>query len=93
MLYFTPGPTRKAHTTTPHTPHTPTHPPHTPTHTIPLSTVTVFGYEVGAWHLVAIVTFPVSFLKQVVSVVQLIVASQNIGVLDANSRANKEHKQ
>ncbi|XP_064391599.1 CDP-diacylglycerol--inositol 3-phosphatidyltransferase-like [Halichondria panicea] len=59
----------------------------------PGPTLTVFGYEVGAWYLVAIVTFPVSFLKQVVSVVQLIVASQNIGVLDANSRANKEHKQ
>ncbi len=50
------------------------------------SAVTLLGYEVGAWHVVAVVTFPISFLKQVVSVVQLIVASRNIGVLDVNKR-------
>ena len=52
----------------------------------------VFGYEIGLWHVVAVVTFPVSFLKQVVSLVQLVVASQNIGVLDS-SRREKNRKQ
>ena len=56
------------------------------------STVSVFGYEIGLWHVVAVMTFPVSFLKQVVSLVQLVVASQNIGVFDANER-KKNRKQ
>ena len=56
------------------------------------STVSVVGYEIGLWHVVAVVTFPVSFLKQVVSLVQLVVASQNIGVFDSNERM-KSRKQ
>ena len=52
--------------------------------------VTILGYEVGAWHIIATVTFPVSFLKQVVSVIQLVVASGNIGVLDTNKRAKNQ---
>ena len=51
--------------------------------------VTVFGSEVGVWTVVAVVSFPISFLKQCVSVVQLVVACQNIGALDSIQRARK----
>ena len=51
--------------------------------------VSVFGSEVGVWTLLAILSFPISFLKQCVSVVQLIVACQNIGGLDAVERVRR----
>lgn len=46
----------------------------------------VLGYQIGVWHLVAVATFPLSFLKQVVSLVQLLVACGNIGALDQSRR-------
>ena len=52
-------------------------------------TVPVLGYEVGVWTLMAVLTFPISFLKQCVSVVQLVVACQNIAVLDSSIRARR----
>lgn len=51
--------------------------------------VSVFGYDIGMWTLMALLSFPFSFLKQCVSVVQLIVACQNIGGLDAVQRARR----
>ena len=54
-----------------------------------LCAVTVFGSEVGVWAVMAVVSFPISFLKQCVSVVQLVVACQNIGALDSIQRARK----
>ena len=50
----------------------------------------ISDFEIGLWHVVAMVTFPGSFTKQVVSVVQLIVASQNMGVFDSNERKKKK---
>ena len=49
----------------------------------------MFDFEIGLWHVVAVVTFPGSFLKQVVSLVQLIVASKNIGVFDSSERKKR----
>ena len=43
-----------------------------------LCSYTVFGSEVSVWTVVAVVSFPISFLKQCVSVVQ-VVACLNIG--------------
>lgn len=48
-----------------------------------------FGYEVGCWVLLAIICFPISFLKQVVSVVQMVVAFKNIAALDVVERAKQ----
>ena len=55
--------------------------------------VNVFGREVGVWQVLAVVTFPISMLKQVVSVIQLIVACKNLGALDvvARSRVSAGH--
>ena len=55
--------------------------------------VNMFGREVGMWQVLAVVTFPISMLKQVVSVIQLIVACKNLGALDvvARSRALAGH--
>lgn len=58
---------------------------HTHTHAVPLP----FGYEVGCWVLLAIICFPISFLKQVVSVVQMVVAFKNIAALDVVERAKQ----
>ena len=41
----------------------------------------------GVWQILAVVTFPISMLKQVVSVIQLIVACKNIGALDVVARS------
>ena len=45
------------------------------------------------WQVLALVTFPISMLKQVVSVIQLIVACKNLGALDvvARSRVSTGH--
>ena len=51
--------------------------------------VSLFGAEVGVWTLLAWLCFPISFLKQCVSVIQLIVACQNIGGLDIVQRGRK----
>ena len=58
-----------------------------------ISVVNAFGRMVGVWQVLAVVTFPISMLKQVVSVIQLIVACKNIGALDvvARSRASAGH--
>jgi CDP-diacylglycerol--inositol 3-phosphatidyltransferase len=56
----------------------------TPGFSIPL-----FGAEVGIWTLLALVCSPISFLKQCVSIVQLVVACQNLGGMDAAKRARK----
>ena len=37
--------------------------------------------------MLAVVTFPISMLKQVVSVIQLIAACRNLGALDVVARA------
>ena len=55
-----------------------------------LFAVHIFGHVIGFWHALAIVTFPISFMKQVVSVIQLVEASQNIGALDVISRERKK---
>lgn len=47
----------------------------------------VFGLMFGVWQVLAVVTFPISILKQLVSVIQLIVACKNIGALDVVARA------
>lgn len=52
--------------------------------------VSVFGYEVGLWYFLAVVTFPVSLLKQAVSLIQLVVACQNIGALDVATRRKQK---
>ena len=54
-----------------------------------LSPVSIVGYKVAVWTLVAITTFPLSFLKQCVSVLQLVVACQNIAALDVMQRARR----
>lgn len=53
--------------------------------TIPV--VSVFGLTIGLWQMLAVVTFPISMLKQVVSVIQLIDACKDIGALDVVSRS------
>ena len=45
--------------------------------------VHVLGHSIGLWYILAGVTLPISFLKQVVSAVQLVVACKNLGGLDA----------
>lgn len=57
-----------------------------------LPSVTVLGYEVGVWYIIAGVSLPISFLKQVVSVVQLVVACKNLGSLDAVARARQKEQ-
>ncbi len=44
----------------------------------------------GLWYVLAFVTAPISFLKQAVSVVQLVVACKNLGSLDAVARARQK---
>ena len=51
--------------------------------------VPFFGAEVGIWTLLAVICFPISFLKQCVSVVQLVVACQNLGGMDAAERVRR----
>ena len=51
--------------------------------------VNLFGFEVGMWCILAMVTAPISFLKQVVSVVQLVVACRDLGALDVVIRARQ----
>ena len=60
-------------------------PPHT--HTVP-----VFGYQVGLCVVLAVLTFPISFLKNVVSVIQLVVAVKNIVALDVIERARRREQ-
>jgi len=60
-------------------------------HFTPGNKVSLFGYDAGVWPIMAVVTFPISFLKQMVSVLQLVVASQNIGGLDAAARSRQQH--
>ena len=54
-------------------------------------TVSVFGLMVGMWQVLAVVTFPISMLKQVISVIQLVIACKNIGALDAVARARSSN--
>lgn len=65
--------------------------PYHPLLTLHTLTVSLFGYDTGVWPIMAVVTFPISFLKQMVSVLQLVVASQNIGALDAAARSRQQH--
>lgn len=55
--------------------------------------VHLFGYQIGVWYVLAGVTLPISFLKQIVSVVQLVVACKNLGALDAVARAKQRAQQ
>lgn len=52
-------------------------------------TVTLFGHSIGIWYILAGVSLPISFLKQVVSVVQLVAACRNLGALDVVARARQ----
>jgi CDP-diacylglycerol--inositol 3-phosphatidyltransferase len=55
-------------------------------HFTPGTLLHIFGYEVGAWMVVALVTFPFQFLKQCIYLLQLIAACQNIAALDSRER-------
>ncbi|KAL5477250.1 hypothetical protein EMCRGX_G024019 [Ephydatia muelleri] len=44
----------------------------------------MLGY--GLWILLAVVSFPLSFLKQLISVIQLVAACRNLGSLDVAKR-------
>ena len=52
----------------------------------PSSLVTFFNYQRGMWEMVSIACFPIFFLKQVVSVVQLVVAARKIASRDIERR-------
>ncbi len=60
----------------------PTHPP-----------VPLFGYQVGFWVLLAILTAPISVIKNLISVLQLVVAARNIVGLDLVERAGLRREQ
>lgn len=51
--------------------------------------VTLFGHSIGMWYILAGVSLPISFLKQVVSLIQLVVACRNLGALDVVARARQ----
>ena len=55
-----------------------------------LSAVHILGHVIGFWYVLAIVTFPISFMKQVVHIILLVAASRNIGALDVISRERKK---
>ena len=64
---------------------------HSPVHSVAHAhVVNFFGYHVGLWYLLAFITLPISFLKQMVSVVQLVVACKNLGGLDAVARVRQK---
>ena len=56
--------------------------------------VTLFGFDFGIWLILAVLCAPISFLKQMVSVIQLVVACQNLGTLDviARSKQRDQHQ-
>ena len=54
---------------------------------ISLPTVIMFGLTIGLWQVLAVVTFPISMLKQAISVIQMIEACKHISALDVVSRS------
>ncbi len=55
--------------------------------------VSFFGYQVGIWIVISILTGPICVLKQLVSVMQLIAACRNLGGLDSVQRARAKQGQ
>ena len=55
--------------------------------------VRLFGHSFGLTYMLLWITAPICFLKQAVSVVQLVVACRNLAALDAmaRSRQRKQH--
>ena len=49
--------------------------------------VSVGGYSFNSWVALAWLTLPICFLKQIINVIQMIVASINIARLDESERA------
>ena len=68
----------------------------TPLPSSPPSAVKVFGHSmepIGLMYMLVWITAPICFLKQVVSVIQLVVACRNLAALDvvARSRQREQH--
>ena len=49
--------------------------------------VPFFGFQLGIYLVMSIILLPISFLKQVVSVIQLVVAAKDIAAFDQLKRA------
>lgn len=48
--------------------------------------IPLFGSSIGLWTLLAFVTFPVSLTKNLISVLQMVLAARNVGALDVAQR-------
>lgn len=46
----------------------------------------------GLWHILAALTLPISALKQLVSVLQLVVACRNLASLDVVARSKAKYE-
>ena len=62
--------------------------------TLNMIAVILFGFDIEIWLILALLCAPISFLKQMVSVIQLVLACQNLGTLDviARSRQRYQHR-
>ena len=47
---------------------------------------TAYNASIGLWWVLAYTTFPIFFLKQLINVVQLVIASQDIVAFDVAER-------
>ena len=52
--------------------------------------ITILGYEKGLFELMAIMSFPIFLLKQIVSVIQLFTAAQKIAQYDTEKRSQPQ---
>lgn len=52
--------------------------------------VLLFGYEVGIWMIVAIVTFPFQFMRQIICILQLSYACKEIAAFDLKQRLTRK---
>ena len=51
--------------------------------------VEIFGFQVGSWHIIAALSFPISAMKQIVSVVQMVTAMSELASADVVTRAHQ----
>lgn len=54
------------------------------------SVATIFGYQKGWIEILATLTFPISLLKNIISVVQMVDAARNIAAVDVIQRGRSK---
>ena len=57
-----------------------------------LPTVSLLGYEIGLWQIIAALTFPLAVIKQFFSLFILKMACQAIAAVDLKEREEKRNR-